>query len=635
MRALSAIKSTRLLLGSVSLLTLCSLAQAQTHEFVETNDYIYIGIEAEDHVGKDERWVLTDPSTPTMENDPDGNHSDGAGNSQNLELLPDIRVTHDDEFGPPTAYWGQGGQGPYADYTVNFTESGRYYVHVRAYSTGTEDNGIHIGINGTWPQSGQRMQFCSASKRSWWWSSAQRDAGGNGSCGIEKSIWLDVPSAGTHTVSISAREDGFEIDRLALIKDKSDNTRVCSPVNLNSVNCVNGSIESADEFVDLRVRLYGEPEGADPEVEQPNPVEVVQGSNLILSAKIENLDAFDTAEEIVFTLSPGANDWQITDMDSRCEESSEVINCTLSSLHPTAPNEYAEFLFTMLALQDGDLRIDGAVTSVDMDEAPDNDIAATVIRVLPGTVPDIEETDLVLSMDTDAGEYTTGDVITLSIDINNAGAHQANNIVYTLTVPDELGLIESSLPSACVAGATIECSFASLPANASESFSLAFEATTQGVHTVNGSLVADNEANSANNIDADSLLVSDPVVEPPVDNTDDGSETTGSTDSATAGNTAGATAGQTDEGVSTEGANTDGGTTAGTGNSSGSADGDGSDGQSTSGQSDEASDAGSVSLWLFCLMLLVFACRFSSVSGKLSSGNWFKQRQLIVVRKQG
>jgi len=202
-------------------------AIAQT---VQTNEYIYIGIEAEDHISKDDRWVLTDPSTPAILEDPDGNHSDGAGGSKYLELLPDVRVTHEDEFGPPTAYWGQPGQGPGAEYLVDIPEPGRYYVHVRAYSTGTEDNGMHVGLNGQWPESGQRMQFCSAAKRAWWWGSAQRDAGGNGSCGIEKSIWLDVPTAGVHTFEISAREDGFEIDRVALIKDLSNNTRVLTEV---------------------------------------------------------------------------------------------------------------------------------------------------------------------------------------------------------------------------------------------------------------------------------------------------------------------------------------------------------------------------------------------------------------------
>jgi len=257
-------------------------SHAQT---VIESEYIYIGVEAEDAEYKNERWVLTEPGTPTLENDPDGNHSDQASGSQYLELLPDIRVTHDDPMGPPTAYWGQAGTGPDADYVVNFPEAGRYYVHARAYSTGTEDNGIHFGINGTWPVSGRKMQFCSAGKRAWWWSSAQRDAGGNGACGTEKTIWLDIEEPGEHTVSISAREDGFEIDRFALIKDLSNNTRICSPVNVYGVNCRNGSIGSADEIVDMQVRLRTELPDAGDEA-QPDQLEL-QGNGKLSTWMID------------------------------------------------------------------------------------------------------------------------------------------------------------------------------------------------------------------------------------------------------------------------------------------------------------------------------------------------------------
>jgi len=68
-------------------------AQASFAQTVIEPEYIYIGVEAEDAVYKNERWVLTEPGTPTLENDPDGNHSDQASGSQYLELLPDIRVT--------------------------------------------------------------------------------------------------------------------------------------------------------------------------------------------------------------------------------------------------------------------------------------------------------------------------------------------------------------------------------------------------------------------------------------------------------------------------------------------------------------------------------------------------------------
>ena len=102
-------------------------------------------------------------------------------------------------------------------YRVVFSTPGRYYVHARAYSTGTEDNGVHVGVDDTWPASGRRIQWCSGKNR-WTWSSAQRDSGGS-ACGVEHTIFIDVPSAGEHLVQLSMREDGFELDKVILTLD--------------------------------------------------------------------------------------------------------------------------------------------------------------------------------------------------------------------------------------------------------------------------------------------------------------------------------------------------------------------------------------------------------------------------------
>ncbi len=554
---------------SCLLLAATSLPLQVSAQTVQTADYIYIGIEAEDHVNKHERWVTTTPSTPTEENDPDGNHSDQAGGSTYLELLPDVRVTHDDTFGPPLAYWGRGGQGPDADYLVDFPEPGRYYVHVRAYSTGTEDNGMHVGLNGNWPASGERMQFCTAHHRAWWWSSAQRDSGGNGSCGTEKTIWLDVPSAGVHTVSISAREDGFEIDKLALMKDLSGNTRVCEPTTLSGVNCRNGSIESADGFVDLRVILSAEIPGADPEVEPPNPVEVVQGENISLTAKIENLDAFDTANEIVLTLSPVPGDWNMIAMDDRCVVAGDEFECSLNSLHPTAPNEFAPFVFTMQARLDGDIRIDASLLSADVDESPANDVAATIVRVLPGTAPVDQDTDISLSMGTDKGQYETGETVALTIEINNQGNFAADNVQFNLSLPAGVSLSTQSVPADCNGTEPVECNFARIEAEENESFTLELTADDDGLHTISANIGALNDINSTNNLDSDSFVVTEPVVETTTAGeadsagSADGAQTAGNTDgAATAGDTDGSTSGETTEGQ-TAGSTTDAGTTAG------------------------------------------------------------------------
>ena len=202
-----------------------SVAQADTRI---TDEYIAIDFDAESFSSSDERWVLTVPGTAQTADDPDPNHSDLAIGNAYLELLPDIRVTHADPTSPPVAFWSNPGIGPTLEYEVDFPEAGRYHVHVRALSTGTEDNGIYVGLNDEWPASGLRLQFCTAGQ-GWRYSSRQRDSGNNGPCGVEKTIWVTVENPGLNTVKFSAREDGFEIDHVMLIKDKSNNTRVLQP----------------------------------------------------------------------------------------------------------------------------------------------------------------------------------------------------------------------------------------------------------------------------------------------------------------------------------------------------------------------------------------------------------------------
>lgn len=156
--------------------------------------------------------------TPGVTPDPDENHAGDASGQAYLETLPDTRVTHDDPIKEGESIFNNAGTGPTLDYNVHFNTAGTYYVWVRAYSTGGEDNGIHVGINGTFPESGQKLQFCSG-KNQWSWSSNKRDSGGT-ACGIPNTITIEVPSAGTHTVQFSMREDGFEFDKWLMTTDE-------------------------------------------------------------------------------------------------------------------------------------------------------------------------------------------------------------------------------------------------------------------------------------------------------------------------------------------------------------------------------------------------------------------------------
>jgi hypothetical protein len=100
-----------------------------------------------------------------------------------------------------------------ASYEVDFPMAGRYYVWVRTHSRGSEDNSVHVGLNGEWPESGARMQFCPG-KHQWYWDNRQRTIDDH--CGVIGGIWIDVPSAGKHKVEFSMREDGFVMDAFYL-----------------------------------------------------------------------------------------------------------------------------------------------------------------------------------------------------------------------------------------------------------------------------------------------------------------------------------------------------------------------------------------------------------------------------------
>jgi len=149
--------------------------------------------------------------------DEDGPHCKGAGNNAYLEILPDTRVTHGDKLTAGENFSNTAGEMGILHYKVKLNKPGRYYVWVRAYSCGAEDNGLHVGINGDWPETGQRLQWCEG-KNAWRWESKQRTEKVH--CGEPNLIYLDFEKAGVHEITFSMREDGFEFDRFLLSNER-------------------------------------------------------------------------------------------------------------------------------------------------------------------------------------------------------------------------------------------------------------------------------------------------------------------------------------------------------------------------------------------------------------------------------
>ncbi len=144
---------------------------------------------------------------------PDGWERSGA--EDYIAVVPDTRKTHDDTLVRGENFSGQPGKLATVSYDVEFPSAGRWYLWVRVHSLGSEDNGIHAGLNGEWPESGARVQYCEGRGR-WHWDSRQRTRDQH--CGVPGGLWLDVPSAGKHTVEFSMREDGFVFDAFYLTR---------------------------------------------------------------------------------------------------------------------------------------------------------------------------------------------------------------------------------------------------------------------------------------------------------------------------------------------------------------------------------------------------------------------------------
>lgn len=145
-------------------------------------------------------------------------HVNSASGKAYIKALPDTRVTHKDKLIRGENFFSVPGTGGIVSYKIKINTPGKYYVWVKALSSGPEDNGLHVGLNGLWPESGQRIQLCKG-KNKWTWSSAQRVPSNH--CGEPLSIFLDIKEAGDHIISFSMREDGFRLDQFILSNDAS------------------------------------------------------------------------------------------------------------------------------------------------------------------------------------------------------------------------------------------------------------------------------------------------------------------------------------------------------------------------------------------------------------------------------
>jgi hypothetical protein len=98
---------------------------------------------------------------------------------------------------------------PSLKYQISFTETGRYYIWVRACAKGN-DNSLHAGLNGNSVASSQAITL--PVKRNWVWTNLT---------GKGEIAYLNVQNTGTQTLDVWMREDGLVLDKIILTTDAS------------------------------------------------------------------------------------------------------------------------------------------------------------------------------------------------------------------------------------------------------------------------------------------------------------------------------------------------------------------------------------------------------------------------------
>lgn len=462
-------------------------------------DYVALRIEAENFSSKSDRWVLTDEYFQPVQPDPDPPHNDNASGNANLELLPDTRVTHDDNLNSGGAngnFWSNGNGAPRVDYNVDIPEVGRYLLYVKTYSTGTEDNGIHAGLNGERPESGQRIQSCS--KNNWVWTSAQRTDENH--CGVAKTIWLDFYQTGPATISFYAREDGFEIDQFVLLNETHDGSLDCFPTPQNKIRCKDIATGDTVSNTELPVTqtIDGNQPGTTPPAPEPTLVDLeididAVGATHFVNDSVEyqvtvSNNSQETANNANASIDLPAN--LTFNASSDCSASGAEITCAFGNILPGTSNS---LVFSATASAAGSFRADAQVSADEQDSDSSNNTDSASINAQI-SIPDYEAS------------------VSLSQSSNASAIGGTNQYTATVTNNGQLQISGAALRVNAGSGFTVQqcapdCAVPSVDAGDSVTVNFTTVATTAGTHDVAVELVVADDANNSNNFTSLSATV--------------------------------------------------------------------------------------------------------------------------------
>lgn len=460
-------------------------------------DYIAIRVEAENYSNLTGGWTLTNESNiPTITPDPDPPHFSTASGSTYVELLPDTRVTHDDVFLPGENFWGGPGNGPRLEYNVTIPEPGRYYVFAKAYSTGLEDNGIHVGVNDQKPESGHRLQLCSGKHR-WTWSSAQRVDTNH--CGVTKTIFLDIDTAGSQKIVFYAREDGFELDQFVLLKDLNEEIRSCFPLVNDKIRCkdtVSGQTVG-DYDLPVTVTTDGNHVVINPPITAMvdlnlslavDNATLIVGDHTQFTINVQNIDDTDTATNVKATISLPDNLSFIS--GDNCTVSGSQITCSFSEISPGTTSSAS---FNASPITSGAFRVDAQVTAAEQETALDNNTASVELDANEY----IPAYDGALEIIQGSNGTGTNDQTTQLVIVKNVGLEPLSNI--TLRVLGNTTTTVTSPYEGCTTNTYFECPITQIQAGEMTTVPLVVTGISTGLNNIQIQLNVDADEDTTNN----------------------------------------------------------------------------------------------------------------------------------------
>lgn len=470
-------------------------------------DYVGVRVNAENYTSKSAEWYLTSPnSIPDVQPDPDGPHITDADNSAYMELLPDTRVTSQDELVSGGNYWGTPGGGPTLEYVVDIPEAGTYTVWVKLYATGTEDNGIHVGINGTTPASGERIQLCGGKNR-WSWTSNQRT--NDNHCGVTQTVSVEVPAAGSNTITFYAREDGFEIDQFLLLKENNPDVEDCYPLLSDRIRCVDVQTGAQIDDTDLPITLTtdgntsntGSGTSAQVDIavdigEEISTIEVGDSSTTTIT--VENLDlitasavevALDLPDSIVFV------------NNGNCTEANQTVTCQLGDILPG--EAYSEDV-QLTGIETGQYRIDVITSSELIDPVADNNSSSVQLTVVEATLA----YDISINSVATPNVYAVNDTGRIDIVLSNEGTEVFPQSMLTLKYGN--GALVSAPDLECSQTPEgITCSLPEINQRESLEYTLSIVAQSSGDLSVDVAVESNFDENQQNNKNTVALTVID------------------------------------------------------------------------------------------------------------------------------